>query len=926
MEDTYLYHPAEFPEPPVQVNHINATFDITENRVIVSAETTFTVLCEKLSEVVLNAKNLEIQTIRQNTRSLQYTYLNNLLVIRLQRPLSKGAVFKIITNTICRPNANILEGIYFDVTPEGLPKTMITQCQQWGFQRICPCIDDMRAKCTWITRIIADRRYTNLISNGNIASERTRFDETRDTITYRNDEPMPPYLFFLGVGTWDTFTRNFIYPDGKKVRLELLAPKGSDESNAKTALEILADSILWTYLYTGPERYESIDLRNEIYRLCKVRDTLAGKVKPEEVDEAIGPVQRHIVSLKKDLACGYQYPYEVYREIAMQNSDFGGMENTGNTTIIASRIMPDAEITDASFEYLIGVKQHEFYHNLNGSGVTGDTPFSIWLNEAVTVMMEDDYLAFLFGKEYVRLENVMQMYTPGTGTFSVDTGVVAMPIEPSGFNDPNDLISSVTYVKAPEFTRMIETMLGKRAFAWALDLYHKRFAGKNASPRDWLHAMEDVGQTDFSFMADRWLRQTGYPVVSAEATYNAEKECAEISVTQNIPKGKLPWIFPFTGRFINNKGDIVAEFMHKVDAEKMTFVVPCPGPFSFTVWNPNHAAYLKLDLISSEDELYQHLKYNSDMVTRFLMHCALFEREMVKLCRDESAEVSKRLVDEFMNELTNHAEMDSVGALVLTLFESVNDPEFAYSYTKLYHAKKRFMSAVAEKNSGILKALLGAYTQSPAQTGSPSELARTFKARSVKNLILRLLATLDTPEIHTLLKERYENAVCATDRMNAFSLYLSSSAPDRMEMLNRELNRSKDKPVAFENFISAVSGTYSPDTVMYLKEVESSEYFHAEQSGESRSLYLRFAENRKVSLETEAGREFLESSLLRLAKINEYNTTGMLSVFSHMNSYAEEVRIPLLRILENLRNRVSESDAPAVHRTACQILELVQRK
>jgi DNA-binding transcriptional ArsR family regulator len=50
----------------------------------------------------------------------------------------------------------------------------------------------------------------------------------------------------------------------------------------------------------------------------------------------------------------------------------------------------------------------------------------------------------------------------------------------------------------------------------------------------------------------------------------------------------------------------------------------------------------------------------------------------------------------------------------------------------------------------------------------------------------------------------------------------------------------------------------------------------------------------------------------------------MLSVFSHMNSYAEEVRIPLLRILENLRDKVHEGDAPAVHRTACQILERVK--
>ena len=923
MTDTYRYHPAEFPEPPVRVDHITAAFDITEERVSVSAETTFTVRTDKLSELILNAKNLEVESIRQNTRPVQYTYENDLIIVTLQRPLSKGTEFKIVTNTTCRPTSHILEGIYFDVTPPGLPRTMITQCQQWGFQRIVPCIDDMRAKCTWTTTIIADSRYTNLISNGNVIRERMRYDELRDTITYQNNEPMPPYLFFLGVGTWDTFSRDFLYPGGKNVRLELLGPKGSDPASAKTALDIMADCILWTYLYTGPERYESIDLRNEIYRLSKVRDALARGAEPEELEEAVEPVRRQIASLMKNLVCGYQYPYEVYREIAMHNSDFGGMENTGNTTIIASRIMPDPEITDPSFEYLIGVKQHEFYHNLNGSSVTGDTPFSIWLNEAVTVMMEDEYLAFLFGREYVRLQNIMQMYTPGTGTFSLDTGLVAMPIEPSGFNDPNDLITSVTYVKAPEFTRMIETMLGKRAFAWALDLYHKRFSGKNASPRDWLHAMEDVGRTDFSFMADRWLKQTGYPVVSAFARYDPGNDAAEIFVSQKIPAGNNPWIFPFTGRLINDKGEVVCEFLKKIDSERLTFQVPCTGAFSFAVWNLDHAAYLKMETSASDDELYMQLRYDTDVVISFLIHCTLFEREMVRLCRDENSEPSPRLVDEYIRVLSDSAVMERVGALPLTLFESVSDPEFACSYTKLYQAKRRFMSAVARSRTERLHALLCAYSSPPETAVSPANLARIFKTRSVKNLILTLLAGLDTQEIHSMLKERYENAVCSTDRMTALSLYLSSSAPDRMEMLNAELERSKMHPIPFENFISAVSGTSSPDTVRYLKIIESSEAFDPEQTGFARSLYLRFAQNRKISLETEEGRAFLESALLRLAPLNEYMTTGLLSVFSHLNEYDPAVKGPLQRILENLRDTVAEEKAPSVHRTVIQILNKI---
>jgi aminopeptidase N len=48
--------------------------------------------------------------------------------------------------------------------------TLLTlQCQQYGFQRIAPSLDCMAAKCYYTTTIVADKRYTNLISNGDYA-------------------------------------------------------------------------------------------------------------------------------------------------------------------------------------------------------------------------------------------------------------------------------------------------------------------------------------------------------------------------------------------------------------------------------------------------------------------------------------------------------------------------------------------------------------------------------------------------------------------------------------------------------------------------------------------------------------------------------------------------------------------------------------
>ncbi len=922
-QTTYLYRPSQFPEPSVSVNHINLIFDMKDDHVIVSAETLFTVRVDTLSELSLNARGLTILGVMQNSRNIQYQSHNNLLTVTLHHPLSRGSQFRLATTTVCYPTDNILEGLYYDITPAGRPRTIISQCQQWGFQRIAPCIDDMRAKCTWTATIIADRKYTNLITNGNILRQRTRYDAERDTITYQNQEPMPPYLFFLGAGTWDTFSRDFMYPDGRTVRLELLALPGSDPKNAYAALDILADAILWTHVFTGPERYDDYAARNELYRLCTIRFNLAKDKSGDELTAALAPVTAQIEAVSTNLVCGYQYPYEVYREIAMQNSDFGGMENTGNTTIIASRIMPDAEITDASYEYMLGVKQHEFYHNLNGSGVSGDTPFSIWLNEAVTVMMEDDYLAFHFGKEYIRLQNILQMYTPGTGTFSLDTGSVAMPIEPDGFNDPNDLITSVTYVKAPEFTRMIETMLGKEAFTWALDLYHKRFTGKNASPRDWLHAMEDVGRADLSFMADRWLKQTGYPVVTASAVYNKDTRMADIVVQQKGFGRQKPWIFPFCAKLVNKDGEVTAEFMKKVDAERLAFSVPCSGEFVVCIWNLNHAAYLKMEQGAgvTDDMLYLQASVDDNPVTRFLCQATLCEREMMRMMEDDMAVPSERLGDEYMRMLTDTALMEACGALPLVMFEEVSDPRFSHSHAKLYAGKQKIMRGIAERYEGTLYNLLLAYGEpGEGAAGSLTGLARRFKTHGVRNQILAVLAALDTPKTAELLRREYEQATCATIRLAALSLYLSSSAPDRMELLNAELLRSAHHPLAFENFIAAAAATASPDTVQYLKTIEASAAFHIEQAGCARSLYLRFAQNRKCSLETKEGREFLTDSLIRLAPVNAYITTGMLGVFSHMKAYPPELQDEMKKMLERVVSQVSDTEAPAVIQTIKQLM------
>ena len=115
-------------------------------------------------------------------------------------------------------------------------------------------------------------------------------------------------------------------------------------------------------------------------------------------------------------------------------------------------------------------------------------------------------------------------FAPGNGTLALDSGAASLPVEPDGFNDPNDLITDITYMKAPEFVRMIETLMGKELFVKGLDLYHRRYRHGNATRDQWVQAMEEVSAQTFTLMAEKWLKQTGFPTLFVETSYDTDRK------------------------------------------------------------------------------------------------------------------------------------------------------------------------------------------------------------------------------------------------------------------------------------------------------------------------------------------------------------------------------------------------------------------
>jgi aminopeptidase N len=776
----------------------------------------------------------------------------------------------------------------------------------------------MTAKCTYHTTITADSRYTNLLSNGDVEHEKIDLGDGRSKIIYKNDvTPMATYLFFLGVGTYKTFSYEFEYPDGDTFMLELLVPPESQKEKAEIALKILHDAIMWIYLFTGRDTYLNKDAAIELFDLIKQRELI--KQSGEVCDQSL--IDK-ILKLHEGRHWGYKYTGTVYREIGMQNSDYGGMENVGNTTITTNRIMPFDDMTDGSFEYMIAVKVHEFYHNLNGSEVTGRSPFEIWLNEAVTVFIEKEHAKFVFGDDYIRLEAAHSFLVPTVGTFDSDLHPASMPIEPDGFNDPNELITGVTYVKAPEFVRMVETILAKEKFVEALDLYHTRYRHSNASRADWVKCMEEVSGLNLQKMAHAWLKNPGFPIVEvSDEIFYQDEGVFVIKAKQTGFKGSEIWEFPFDIALCDKNGQILSSQVYYVDSENFEIrfenILSKPAYISY---NRSYSFFGKVEFDFDYQKLLMIAKNDSDICVRYNAMYELFDMLKLRILNGGEISEMKEFLDYQIHLMSDVDLISNISDGLLANFETVSDEKFSHSYAELFNTNKKIRKYFAENYKEQILELYQKYNSMQFEGSYVDSRCKELKFRAVKNRLLTYLAELDNDYIYQILKDQFYNSKNASDRVHAFHLYLNTTAKDKKALILEYQTVACKNLVAWETFLSAVARNNSVDHLDLIREVESLEHFRIDQANDQRALIVGFAMNKKNSLLKPEGRAYLKEKVIQLAQINEYSTGRLLKVFGAIDKLEKSYRADVYKILVDLIDALDSKAYPSVFNTVKRIM------
>ena len=397
-------------------------------------------------------------------------------------------------------NNTSLEGLYRSNT------MFCTQCEAEGFRKITYYPDRPDVMAAFTTTVIADKsEYPVLLSNGN-SVKRGDLDNNRHFVTWQDPFRKPAYLFALVAGDLQVVEDRFVTVSGREVALEI---------------------------WVEPEN------------LTKCDHAMASLKAAMKWDEEV---------------YGREYDLDIYMIVAVNDFNMGAMENKGlnifNSSCVLAR--PDTA-TDAAFQRIEGVVAHEYFHNWSGNRVTCRDWFQLSLKEGFTVYRDQCFSADMNDAAVKRIEDVAMLRT---AQFAEDAGPTAHPVRPEQFIEISNFYTLTIYEKGSEVVRMIANLLGEVLFRKGCDLYFARHDGQAVTVDDFVAAMAEVSDIDFTqFM--RWYSQAGTPELQITDQYNAEKQQYLLTFKQHTPatqgqKDKQPLHIPVKLGLLNQAGQDMA--------------------------------------------------------------------------------------------------------------------------------------------------------------------------------------------------------------------------------------------------------------------------------------------------------------------------------------------------------------------------------
>ena len=537
------------------VRHTTLTLevDLEKRELRGKAALTVEAIHDSIKEIVLDAAELNVASVRVAGRRAPHEAEGEKLHVTLPKALRSGgrAGIEIVYDT--RPR----KGFFFVGPTEAESDRHVagwSQGQADDTHWWIPCLESTESRGTLEMIATVPKGY-RAIGNGKLVSRRVNARRGTVTFHWRQETAHPAYLISLVVG--------------KFVELK--------------------------------DRAGSVPLHGYVPRGFEAR----GRKLFEKTPAMIEAFSRIF---------GYPYPYPKYAQSTVFDFTFGGMENTGATTLTMRALQTAEEAIDQTYETLIS---HELAHQWWGDLVTCRDWSEGWLNEGFATYSEVVFWEAEHGRDegdFARLEQMC--------SYLVEDGAdYRRALVETRFRYPSDIFDRHLYEKGATVVHMLRATLGDAVWRRGLKRYLERHAFQGVETGDLRRACEEASGRNLSWFFDQWAHRGGHPELKVSRSWDADSRSLLLTIEQVQEKDDVtPEAFrlPMSLEIVvgTRKLRLPIEVTHRVE----TIRVPLPGKPRYVALDPEHDLMKLMEFPRSDEELMYGLTRSTFVLER--IRCA----------------------------------------------------------------------------------------------------------------------------------------------------------------------------------------------------------------------------------------------------------------------------------------------------------------
>ncbi|MDF0681218.1 MAG: M1 family metallopeptidase [Candidatus Nitrosocosmicus sp.] len=261
--------------------------------------------------------------------------------------------------------------------------------------------------------------------------------------------------------------------------IEVSAPEGYVViSNGLLESKVMKDKlVIWKYVEKRPlpSYLISVVIGTFSHYESKYRDVSLYYYWPEEIKEedamlTFSETPKMLKFLEEYFETNY--PFQKYSQTAVDNFEFGGMENTTCTTL-TRRVLHD-KTASKDYRNDIFLVVHELAHQWFGDMVTCKDWPHIWLNEGFATYCESLYWENSRGKDEFQynLIEATDIY------FEESNTLYNRPIVTNLYKHVDDLFDAHSYEKSGFILHMIRNYIGENNFRKSLKVYLEKYQNR----------------------------------------------------------------------------------------------------------------------------------------------------------------------------------------------------------------------------------------------------------------------------------------------------------------------------------------------------------------------------------------------------------------------------------------------------------------